>query len=97
VDGTGSGFCSVMGFGISRAEPSSPTSTDLVTIQCLVNTYLNFATVSIYLQHLCMNLERVIHAKGFFKNSVLTFLHKKTTRNEKKVIQFIILRAYVGF
>jgi hypothetical protein len=79
MDGTGSGFCSVMGFGISRVEPSSPTSTDLVMIQCLVNTCLNFAIVSIYLQHLRMNLEWVVHAEGFFKDSVLTFLYSKKT------------------
>jgi hypothetical protein len=82
VDGIGSGLRSVMDPGTVRVEPSSSTSTHLVMIQCLVTAYLNFATVSIHLQHLCMNLERVVRAKGFSKDSVLAFLHGDKTRTE---------------
>jgi hypothetical protein len=85
VDGTVSGLCSMMAFVVSGAEPSGSTHTDLVVSQCLINTYLTFATVSIYLQHLCMDLEWVIHANCFFKDFVQTFLEMEKTRNGASV------------
>jgi hypothetical protein len=85
VDGTGSGLYPMVGFGISSVEPSGSTGTDFVMSQYLINTYLTFATVSIYLQHLCMDLEWVVHANCFFEDFAQTLLQMEKTRNEASI------------
>jgi hypothetical protein len=85
VDGTGSESCPIADFGTSGVEPLGSATRDLVMSNYLINTYLTFATVSIYLQHLRIDLEGVVHANCFFKDSILTFLQKDTSRNEASV------------